>query len=1434
MFGNLISERFSRLLNLKIVGSQRTTGTAAKGGSITILGKTASPVRLYLENVNRVVTFTPYVVRDLAHPVNLGQQFLRESEACMSFSAKGVQLKIGSSTTHLTTSRISLGRATIDSRLKTVIDVLKQQGDNPLPADDDAILDLRVNQVNEPKVDEVNEDTHNIPGLYQAQTKSMLSWHPTRTRIHNTKNITVPSQSSVVVDVTTGKPGQKRLLPVKHGPVLLFPKQTNALLNSKMLFVHPGAYQRDSETFRVVITNLSYEDVKLPSGCNLGSISESQTDHTPKVNALDHRPVEMLTETELVERREYIIKALKLDENDILTKGEKGIKDEIVDIFMQNFDAVSVSDSDFGDTKLMKYTIDLIPGTKPIRSKLRPLNPLQEKDLQRQIDAWLEAEVIEPSTSPWASALVPVKKKGSDKLRWAVDYRRLNDVTIKDAYPLANIECNLHKLATAEVFSTLDSAGAFHTMPIREEDRDLTAFVTPFGHYRFSKLPFGLANAPAAYSRLVQIALDRLPRGFSLGFIDDIIIYSSTIREHIDHLRQVVRLHASVGMKLNLNKCHIMRKEVEYLGHLVSSDGIQMIPSYVDRIMDWPLPEKGKDLASFLGFTGYYRSFIKEYSFLTAEMNKLKKDDKIIWTDKVKSKFQRLKEVFKEKPVRGYPRYDLEEPFILDSDWSSVNMACVLSQKQDGKEIFLGCTAKKCNPAEQNYASHKGELAAVILGLRKFEHLLRAKPFIIRTDSRCVQFLQGIKEARGIWARWNTYLCSFNFKTVHRAGSKQINADCLSRRPGVPMDDQDNDPSEPLHDADDIYHLDEPAPKVQGITLSDLRKAVEGDRVLSTMCTFVRSGHKPTQEERKTLTEIGLAYVTRFECLEFDDGILYFQGVAVNGIVPPRRYCLPVKYYDLAFQITHCNELSGHYGILQTYRRMKQFCYFPYQYQYCSARINSCPNCIRKIAHLPKAKHQRYSQLLSFFGQLVFCDLVGPLTACMYEGKLMKYFMTMQCGFTRYLIAVPLPDARAATVVDAIISKWILHHGVFHHLHTDRGSCYTSFLMKEVLLQLGVKQTFTPAYTPESDRVERVHQTLGNVLRSNDRVDSRNWPIKLTYAVMAYNSTIHRITGVSPYEAVYGRAPTLPVDLVFPVKGPQATTFSTHIANLRMKFAQICEKMIENEGTALARRNLTHQGHNLPVYKEGDTVLYFLSRVRRGLSRKLQTRWLGPFRIKKVVSESLVILYPIGRWAVNPREIHTVVNRIRKVDAPVSMSLLQPSRRHQIDLESLGDELDESAEILTYQDDFLDNQDSARTLPSPPPLITPRIAEAPVMEREAITADSVPRGVINSPRHMAGAGPSLDEGRQSPPKSPVREEKFQIHREINPSPGARDPIPPIRGEISPSPGSATGQNPAPDREMPSPTGRPVRAAAEAAKATITQMIVDPFHRRKKT
>ena len=471
---------------------------------------------------------------------------------------------------------------------------------------------------------------------------------------------------------------------------------------------------------------------------------------------------------------------------------------------------------------------------------------MQEIDLRRQIDYWLEAKVIEPAISPWASALVPCKKKNSDKLRWAVDYRKVNELTEKDAFPLANIETNLHKLSGSRFFSTLDSSGAYHAVTIHEEYRDYTAFTTPWGQYRFSRLPFGLANAPAAYSRLVQIALDRLPpdSNFALAYIDDVIARSATLKEHIVHLRQIVALHANCGMKLNLKKCALVRSECEYLGHLVSKEGIKMIPSYVQKIIDWQLPTTGKELSSFLGFCGYYRSFIKEFADLTYEMNKMKKDKDLKWSTNTKDKFEKLKHCFKNGPVRGYPQYMNEEPFILDTDFSATNMAAVLSQKQDGKETFLGCVAKKCNQPESGYPSHKGEMAAVILGLKKFEHILRAKPFILRTDSQGVKFMATVKEHRGIWARWAIYLASFNFSIIHRAGTKQTNADALSRMPGLTeeIDADDLDPNEPFRDVDDIYHVDNR--KHREITIDELRQRTDRDSVLSSIKKFVQQKQK--------------------------------------------------------------------------------------------------------------------------------------------------------------------------------------------------------------------------------------------------------------------------------------------------------------------------------------------------------------------------------------------------------------------------------------------------------------------------------------------------------------------------------------------------------------------------------------------------------------
>lgn len=608
-----------------------------------------------------------------------------------------------------------------------MLDRFQANGSNPYSGQAE-ILDLRVNEVEE----EAQELEDYLPGLYHKDGKKTVEFEDTKTAVHNVNKTLLKAGHTTVILLSRGKGGRAAQPLCKAvNDVYLHPKVDHKLLNSKGLLLQPGVHFRTGNTVQAQVTNFSNQDVYLPRDCHMGYIHEAIQHIDQGIHVLDHTPVNKLTEAQIIERREFIIQQLELDNNEVLQR-DPAAREEVISIFMDNWDAVSVNEYDFGHTNLVRLQIQVAKDAKPVRAGVRPLNPFQKRDLDRQLEEWTRSKVIEPSASAWSSALVPCKKKNTEKLRWALDFRRLNELTVKDAYPIANIESNIQQLSGSKYFSALDSSGAFHCVGIDQESRDYTAFNTYRGQYRFCRMPFGLCNAPSTYSRLVQMALDRLPPGFALGYLDDIIVHSSSLSEHLQHLRQVVNLHVSCGMKLNLKKCHLVRTEVVYLGHLVSQAGVRMVPDYVERILDWPLPTTGKELRSFLGFCGYYRSFIKEFASLTAEMNKMKtsKDKTLVWKPETQQDFETLKQCFAKEPVRGYPQYFNPAPFILDTDWSRSAMAAVLSQEQDGKEVFLGAVAKKCSTAEQNYSSHKGEMAAVILGLKKFEHILRAKPFI--------------------------------------------------------------------------------------------------------------------------------------------------------------------------------------------------------------------------------------------------------------------------------------------------------------------------------------------------------------------------------------------------------------------------------------------------------------------------------------------------------------------------------------------------------------------------------------------------------------------------------------------------------------------------------------------------------------------------------
>ena len=1321
---DLISDTLANKLKLKIIPTQKEVGTAASSGAIKIIGRIPR-VKIFLENIKQAIIIKPYVVKDLSHHINLGQTCLRRNKAKLNFSQDGGVLEIRGEVTKLKNRSVPITTTTADARIQGVLSILKDQGGNPRPDPDADMLDLRIHAM-EPE---------------GPTKKRPIHFDNNRVNLYNKQKVKIKAQCSSIITLTS--PG-KNHHSGDDNDVFLIPKTNCQFTNKNQLLVHPGCYRRKGQDTEVLITNFSGKDVTLPAQCNVGHKLEAEA--VTHVNELSRVKLTEMSESETNQWRKFIIEELRLDENDQLNQHPK-IKEEIVDIFMQNRDAIAINDYDYGNTQLMKFTIDIPPGTKPVRAKVRPLNPFQEQDLKRQIDEWKEAGVIEPSIAPWASALVPCKKKGTDKLRWAIDFRKVNELTVKDAYPLPSINTNLDKLSGSAVFTTLDSAGAFHTLTVDERSRDYTTFVSPHGSYRFVQLPFGLANAPASYSRLVQMALDRLDPGFALGYIDDIICHSKTLQEHVSHLRQLVELHSSCGMKLKLKKCQIAQNEVEYLGHLVNAKGIRMIPSYVSKVLEWPLPKTGKELQSFLGFSGYYRAFITEYSHLTFEMNKMKTNKgELTWSDEAIQKFEKLKKCFQTAPLRGYPDYHSSEPFILDTDWSATNSAGVLSQIQNGKEVFLGCTAKKNDKCQANYPSFKGELLAFVLSCKKFEHILRAKPFILRTDSRCIQFLKSVKESRGIYARWQNFLAGFQYTVRHRKGTRHVNADGLSRLRGIKdeADQGELDLDDGMADVDDIYHL---VGAINEIPIEQPQQATKNDGVISQVLKYVKKKQKPNKEERKHLGRDGMCYVNLFECLLEENGLLYFQPPTVDGKITPRRLCLPTTMQKEAFNVCHQIPEAGHMGARNTYLRMKKRFYFPHLYAYISTHITNCIPCITKKSNKNKPQHQMHHETLSYFGQRIYADTVGPLTGAEFQGKVCRHFLTIQDGFTRYLVCVPISDLTTETVAEAIVQNWIHTFGCPETLHTDRGTSFTSRLFQEVMKRFNITKTVTPAYSPEGNRVERVHQTLGNIMRSDRQFDCKEWPNKLKIACFVYNTSVHRIIGLSPFEAVFGHEATLPVDMIFPLKRKEGRSWSNYVEHLRLTYQRLYKRMCEHEMTTIALDSPHYQGRSADEFKEDDLVYYFLGRISRGISKKLQSRWIGPFKIVRKVSESLVVIKPEGSWSSNPKEISTIVSRLRKVDKDLYYSELHPSRRYQVDLPAILDDVEDLDGVIGFQPDFENDDESPipdTNRPQMPagcpqdyseplggPIIMP--AETPIQDAEvplqatAETAETIPK-----------------------------------------------------------------------------------------------------------
>ena len=1260
--GIAISRELHKKLNGKFekIGG-RTANTAKKGAKLKIIGQ-SEPMYIQFKGLGaKKYVVKPTVIEDFGDEVNIGSKFLQQHNCELRFQENGTTIVIGN-------REVPLIKTIADADVKiSQTDMGQARPQTNMRKEKSATGAATAGLFGNVGITEqFRNETPNATGEAKKTSdglevrKSRPGARIVESRRRETSRGGVQGYPVVCQDDIVMKKNQLTFVKIprmkRPGDILVEPLKENG--GEARVQAVPACYR---DPGKIAMLNLSEENFLIRKGSQIATYQRVRIKKpvTGSEGIKDLREEDKTTKEEIVRN---MVSALKIDENEML-KENPTVKRRVLELIEEYYDVFADPETQFGHTNLMEFEIN-VKEDKPIRERVRPLNPDQKASLKTQLNTWLEGDVIEPSESPWAAALVPAFKKGGT-IRWAVDYRKLNDITVGDSYPLPNIAENLDKLQGSKIYSCLDAAAAYHTISVKKECRPYLAFTTPYGLYQFKRMPFGPKNAPACYSRFIDLCLQKLRSPMVMAYLDDIIIHTATLEQHVDELKRVLQMHREAGIKLRASKTFVFQKEVDYLGFRITQEGIKMKEEYVQRIQEWARPTTVKELSGFLGFTGYYRSFLPKYSELTNEMNAQKRATKLDWTPIMESKFQQLKKEFEKSPVRAYPRYDGKEPFELTVDFSCENVAAILSQRQEGEEKFIAAMGRKTTRYERNYASVKGELAALVWGLRKFEHILRFRPFIVNTDSAALKYLKNIKTPRGIWFRWLQEVTSYNMTVRHRPGKKNTNADGLSRAGHLPpaTAEEEAEQGEYLCAIDDENLLDNEL----------IKEAQREDEVLSQVREWLREGRTPSRKELRGQGEELHAYAQRIGTIYEEDDILYlrYQCNRTTG-QQRRRILVPEALKERVFYWTHKHPSCGHFGRQATVLRASPRFYWPGMTADLKRMVGKCPECLTKIRQCNQRDVPHKPQKSGFPGERLSVDLVGPLPETV-NGY--RYVMTVEDMFTKFVQAFPIANKEAETCANVLIDRQICLFGCPGEIHTDQGKEFHNKLWAQLMDRLEIRKTTTPTYNPNSNPVERFHRTLNQIMRIFLQREDPGWYKYLPMACLAYNTKVNTTTGVTPFEGHMGRSCRLPIDLILPQPQSRYETVQESVQATIDRFHEMYQFMRRNHEATFQRNARLYTGKE-HKFATGDTVWYFCTRRVPGKPTKITDQWIGPYR---VVGQPAPVLLRLKPADYEGEEVVVHVTRVRHYTGP------KDQRKNQIParlvLEDEGDELAEEIQV---------------------------------------------------------------------------------------------------------------------------------------------------------